>query len=42
MTEIFPDFGKYGTTIWICYGVSIAILLAFAFQILRNNSKFKK
>lgn len=41
MSELIPGFGKYAATVWICYGASVAILLAFTIQILAKNRKYK-
>ena len=36
-----PDFGKHALTIWICYGVSIAVILAFSLQTIKESKKWK-
>ncbi len=40
--EFIPDFGKYSFYVWTCYGVSIAVLLAFTITTLRRNAQRPK
>ncbi len=40
--DIIPDFGKYALYIWLSYGISVAVLLAFTASTLIQNAKRKK
>ncbi len=40
--DLLPDFGRYSFYVWSCYGVSIAVILAFAVYTLRQNIKRPK
>ncbi|PHS40020.1 MAG: heme exporter protein CcmD [Robiginitomaculum sp.] len=40
--ELFPDFGRYNLYVWLSYGISIAVLLAFSVHTLAQNARRKK
>ncbi|PHS77283.1 MAG: heme exporter protein CcmD [Robiginitomaculum sp.] len=40
--DLLPDFGRYSFYVWTCYGLSIAVILAFTVYTLRQNSKRPK
>lgn len=39
---LIPDFGKYGFTVWACYGASVGVLVALTLHTLFKNAKRKK
>lgn len=39
--DMLPDFGKYAFTVWTCYGVSLALLLALTIHTLVQKAKYK-
>jgi heme exporter protein CcmD len=40
--DLIPDFGKYGFTVWACYGASICVLLGLTIHTFAENSKREK
>jgi len=40
--DFIPDFGKYALYVWLSYGISVVVLLAFTAHTLVQNSKRKK
>jgi len=40
--DFIPDFGKSALYVWLSYGVSVTVLLAFTAHTLIQNAKRKK